>query len=460
MVGGKCGENVTWLLSGDTLIISGRGDMENYSYDLAQNRITTPWYDYCKLIKKIIINDGVTSIGNDAFWECTLLKSLMIADSVTTIGRGALYFCENLTDLKLSNNLISVDADSFYNCSSLKEIILPDSVEIIGAGAFSNCYNAKCLKLSQNLTCINIESFRECYSLTHITIPNGVISIDNQGFNRCSGLISIELSDNVVSIGEGAFGFCGKLKGIQIPDSVTTIGEAVFYNCRSLKEIHYPAGRGFEKNLSQGNNAKLIPYNVTLPVTQPIIQSGNEPKFYPAQPTKPQPKFYPVQSIKPVVEKLTWSFAGKTLTVGGVRVIENFPYSQIPWRDHLRDIQRIIIGNGVEKISARAFSECPRLELLELPASVKTIGDMAFSVCFCGSINGVKNVFWCLEDGVLVLKKNPDAPPAADFSTDSVSWIFAEKNIRGVKLGDGVKPTAKFFEWMTRQFNGKEISFK
>ena len=153
-------------------------------------------------------------------------------------------------------------------------------------------------------------------------------------------------------------------------------------------------------------------------------------------------------------------FRGQDLDGRRVRVIENFPYSQIPWRDHLRDIQRIIIGNGVEKISARAFSECPRLELLELPASVKTIGDMAFSVCFCGSINGVKNVFWCLEDGVLVLKKNPDAPPAADFSTDSVSWIFAEKNIRGVKLGDGVKPTAKFFEWMTRQFNGKEISFK
>ena len=369
---GKCGKNLRWKLDGSgTLTISGKGEMQDYRCGIRSREAPAPWFNFSNSIKKIIIADGVTTIGDSAFFSCTKVTEVKLSNSVTKIGDGAFFYCWSLTEIK-----------------SL------DGVMTIGNGAFGSCY-----------------------SLT-ITIP-----------------------DSVVDIGNGAFSGCESLKSITIPASVIKVGEGIFGAC-FLKEIHYPAGRGFEKNLSQGNNAKLIPYNVAPPV-KPTTQSV----------TQPQP------TAQPVAEKLTWSFAGKTLTVGGVREIKFFPYAQIPWLKHLHDIQRIVVGDGVEKIAAQAFKECKRLELVTLPASVKTIGDMFASVSFCGDrfVNGGRNVFWCLEDGVLVLKKNPVAV-GDDFSTGFASWIFADKNIRGVKLEPGIKPTEKFFEWLSSH-DSAAISF-
>lgn len=373
MTGGKCGRNVTWLLSGDTFIVSGTGAM--YDYSSAPDRLVRPWKDdICKQVRKIIISDGVTTIGNFAFVNFVNLSAVTIPDSV-----------------------IKISIASFGDCTRLTKVTIPDSVTTIGYSAFRNCTN-----------------------LTNVTIGNGVTTID-----------------------KNSFWLCDSLTNVKIPAAVMSIGEA-FVGCTNLKEIHYPAGRGFEKNLSQGNNAKLIPYNVTPPaVTQP----------------KPTTQTVTRPTAQPVAEKLTWSFAGKTLTVGGVREIKFFPYSKIPWLKHLHDIQRIVVGDGVEKIAAQAFEECKRLEMVTLPASVKTIGDMFSSLSFCGdrSVNGGRNVFWCLEDGVLVLKKNP-AAVGEDFSTGFASWTFADKNIRGVKLETGIKPTEKFFAWLSSH-DGAAISF-
>ena len=160
-------------------------------------------------------------------------------------------------------------------------------------------------------------------------------------------------------------------------------------------------------------------------------------------------------------DKLRWKVEGKTLTVGGVSEIKAYSYEETPWRDNLNDIQKIIIEEGLEKISARAFIECRRLELLTIPASVKTIGDMAFSFCYCGNglANGGRNVSWTLEGGVLNLKKNPTVRGDADFSTGAVTWLAVEKNITGIKLDAGVVPKEKFFEWLGKRSNALQIAF-
>ena len=425
---GVCGKNLTWKLVGDTLTISGTGEMESRTVPLL-----VPWFKKRALIKKVLIENGVSSIGDHAFCGHENLNNVSIPDSITKIGDAAFFRCTSLTNVIIPKNVMSIGGMAFECCSKLTSISIPDSVKEIYSSAFSNCTDLTSVTIGGGVTSIGELAFGNCTSLREVIIPSSV---------RKLGKAARRLSEKIIyALGAEDFDINNPFRG-----------------CTGLKEIYYPAGRGFEKNLSQGNNAKLIPYTVPSPVTQPTTQTVNELKFYPVQPPPQQPKFYLVQSTKPVAEKLTWSFANKTLTVGGGRVIENLPYAKIPWVDHLHDIQRIVIGNGVEKISAHAFDDCTRLELLELPASVKTIGDMAFSVCFCG--NTLKNVFWCLEDGVLVLKKNPDAPPAADFSTGAVSWIFAEKNIRSIKIEDGVKPTEKFFSWLTQRFNGKKISFE
>lgn len=410
---GTYGENLTWTLDDNrTLTISGAGDMKNSVFFLKPQ-----WLDYSRTIEKVVVECSITSIGNEVFYDCSLLKSITIPNSVTSIGDGAFHECISLTDITIPDSVTSIGKNAFWLCSRLKNIIISNSVISIGDNAFFGCK-----------------------SLTSIIIPDSVISIGDSAFDACSGLTSIT-----------------------IPNSVTSIGEWTFFRCSNLKEIYYPAGRGFESKLRRGSKSRLIPYTKAqqsvipqLAITQPVKKSTVPPVQVSSL---PQTVSKPI--TQPVNENLRWKVEGKTLTVGGVREIENYSYSATPWRDSLRDIQKIIIEDGIEKISAHAFDDCTRLEVLTLPASVKDIGEFAFSFSFCGNpkVNGGKNVFWTLEDGILILKKNPAAKSDADFSTGAVSWVAAEENIHGFKLEQGVVPRENFFKWLAERKGDTQINF-
>ena len=94
---GTCGDNLTWRLSNGTLTISGTGAMADYS-----SYTDVPWYDYHSFIKSIVINDGVTSIGDYAFSDCSSLTSVTIPNSVTSIGTSAFVYCSSLTSVILT----------------------------------------------------------------------------------------------------------------------------------------------------------------------------------------------------------------------------------------------------------------------------------------------------------------------------------------------------------------------
>lgn len=272
-------------------------------------------------------------------------------------------------------------------------------------------------------------------SIKRIIIEDGVLSIGEEAFSGCDKVTDITIHSSVKTISAYAFRGCEGLKELTIPASVTSIGFGLLCGCERPK-IYYPAGRGFNKDwLLFCNRAHLIPYDVSSPAKQ--------------------------TSQLVFENKLRWKFDGKTLTVGGVRVIKDFSREEPPWLDNILDIQKIIVEEGVEKISANAFIDCKRLELLTIPASVKTIGDMAFTACFCGNrfVDGGRNVFWCVEDGVLIFKKNPAAKSDADFSTGSVSWLPVEKNITGFKLEPGIVPKEKFFEWLSKRGDALQASF-
>ena len=141
-----------------------------------------------------------------------------------------------------------------------------------------------------------------------------------------------------------------------------------------------------------------------------------------------------------------------------MREIPAYSYGKLPWVESVDAIQHIVIEEGVEKISANAFIECTHLELLTIPASVKTIGDCAFRFCYCGVNNG-KNVLWSLEDGVLTFKKNPAAKSATDFSIGAISWRAVEKNVTGVKVERGIIPDKRFFDWLNGLISAVQVSF-
>ena len=249
-----------------TLTFSGEGAMENYQ----TMHFVAPWKEISNQIKKIVIENGVTSIGSNAFYQCSdmqatldlsnakaltsignnafygckkLTGSLEIPGSVTKIGAEAFLDCNNLSgNFELPEGLQSVGNDAFYNCYNLTGgLKLPDTVTSIGTGAFYNCAKLDgYLVLSSSLTKIPQNAFNHCVNLKvkdKLVIPSSVTVIENSAFARCSSLTGdLEIPDTVTSIGNNAFSGCSSLNGyLTLPSQLTVIPNCAFWNCSQLK---------------------------------------------------------------------------------------------------------------------------------------------------------------------------------------------------------------------------------
>ena len=199
---GECGgnnSNVTWTLDSDgTLTISGKGKMKDW------NQNTSPFFEN-QNIKKVVIEDGVTSIGSDAFSDCTSLTSITIPNSVTSIGSWAFASCKSLTSITIPNSVTSIGTGAFADCYSFTSITIPNSVTSIVDYAFYGCMSLTSITIPNSVTSICKNAFRDCYSLTSITIPNSVTSIGNGAFEKCSSLTSIIIDREVYEKTSSAF---------------------------------------------------------------------------------------------------------------------------------------------------------------------------------------------------------------------------------------------------------------
>ena len=268
----SCGANASNIVTAHfnsasgTLTFLGEGAMENYQ----TMHFVAPWKKISNQIKKIVIENGVTSIGSNAFYQCSdmqatldlsdakaltsignnafygckkLTGSLEIPDSVTKIGAEAFRDCNNLSgSFELPKGLQSVGNDAFCNCYNLTGgLKLPDTVTSIGTGAFYNCAKLDgYLVLSSSLTKIPQNAFNNCVNLKvedKLVIPSSVTVIEDGAFARCSSLTGdLEIPDTVTSIGNNAFNGCSSLNGyLTLPSQLTVIPSCAFWNCSQLK---------------------------------------------------------------------------------------------------------------------------------------------------------------------------------------------------------------------------------
>jgi Flp pilus assembly protein protease CpaA len=313
-------ETLTWTLDNDTLTIGGTGAMPNYF-----SNVTTPWKSHLSSITTINVQNGVTTIGNSAFYGCSSLTSITIPNSVTRIGSYAFENCISLASITIPNSVITIGVGAFYNCSSLTSITIPNSVTTIGVGAFARC---------RSLTSITVGSGNTAY-----VSENGVLLDKSKTIIiACSRgkTGSYNIPNSVTTIGDMAFWGCSNLTSITIPNSVTNIGNEAFYGCISLTSI----------TVSSGNTAYASEDGVLFNKSKTgIIQ-------YPAGKTGS-----------------TYNIPNSVTTIGVGAFFD------------CRSLTSITIPNSVTTIGVGAFFSCRSLTSITIPNSVITIGKGAFGGC-------------------------------------------------------------------------------
>ena len=363
----------------------------------------------------VTIPDGITGIGDKAFFGCSGLKgNLVIPSTVTSIGESAFEGCNNLTSLTVKGGSIGLRA--FYGCSGLTSVSLQKGVTGIGLLAFSGCsgiegalvipstvtsIGRRAFEGCNNLTSLTVKSgsignraFYGCSGLTSVSLQEGVKSIGYGAFNDCSGLTSVSLQEGVKSIGDNAFSGCSGLKGaLVIPSTVTSIGESAFEGCNNLTSLTVKGGSigkyAFNDcsgltSVSLQEGVKSIGYGAfngcsgikgTLVIPSSVASIG-DCAFYGCSGLTSVSLPRGVTSIGSEAFSECTGIEGTLVIPSTVTSIESWAFSGCS------GLTSVSLQEGVTSIGDGAFSECTGIKgALVIPSSVASIGSRAFEGC-------------------------------------------------------------------------------
>ena len=353
----------TVTLEGTILTVSGSGAMGDYG-----NPEDQPWYSNRSSITTVSIEDGVTTIGQQAFDGCTNLATVAFPASVTSIGNSA-FSHTGLTSIDI--NVMMIGDNAFADCTNLTTVNIGSNVSTIGNNAFAGCRNLANITVDENNThfdsrdnCnaiidkdININPNTLVVGCKGTTIPNSVTSIDNYAFSG-SGLTSITIPASVTSIGDNAFYNSSSLASVTVyATTPPTLGDDAFYGCAGGFQIYVFSNLVDDYQATNWND-----YTITGLTGGYCGTTGHE---------------------SDVVWVLTGTTPNYTLTISGSGAMANYGGSNQPWYSNRTSISSIVIEDGVTYIGEHAFDGCNNAYLtsVTIPASVTEIGSFAFNNC-------------------------------------------------------------------------------
>ena len=339
----SCGKSLFWEIGENGILtISGTGEMDDYS-----SGSPAPWKAESSSISQVVLENGVTSVGNRAFSSHYSLKTVSIPDSVTKIGQEAFSYCSELTAIHIPENVTQIGAHAFDYCRKAATINLPSGITRIEDYTFQNCAALQSITIPEGVTYIGNSAFRSCSSLTEIVIPEGVLTLGDYVFQSCSGLTSLTISKGVTSIGNFAFQHCKTLTAVHIPASVTYIGVSPFNGCTVLTDIYFGGTQAAWEALKV-----TVPEGVTVHYNHGVVTSGT------------------------CGANLSWNFdiEANTLTISGTGDMDDYDIATAPWyRSFSNQIHNVIIEAGVTSIGGHAFSYTG-LKTITIPGTVTSIG--------------------------------------------------------------------------------------
>ena len=410
------------------------GVVTNYYGEEEEIVIPSTWDGYqVTEIRGALIEDLTVFLDYAAFYGNKHVERVVIPEGVTTIGAYAFKNCSSLKSIVLPKTLLSIGDDAFSGCSSLETIDIPDNVTSIGDGTFKECVSLNTVSIGRSVSIIDTAAFSYCDSLTTIYVSNFNSTFDSR--NSCNAIIRTEtdtlvvgckgtiIPNSVVSIGHSAFGYCRSLTAITIPDGVRTIGryafvdcinllsikvgqsvndirENAFYGCDKLIEIYNLSGLAISNNSLNGRiGANAIAIHTSSSEQSIILQDGDYKYF-----------LYDSNILGlPITFSGLLAYVGNddqvtipTIVGGNFVFLMNDLFFANPF------IKEVIISEelagigssvfrecwslekvtflangdvGLQSLPANTFRGCKSLNEVNLPSTLVSIGKYAFSYC-------------------------------------------------------------------------------
>ena len=383
--------SISYSMDGTVLRITGSGAMSDYSSDEK-----APWSSCSSTATEIVIADGVTSIGAQAFCDFIKITKVTIPDSVTVIGEGAFYDCSSVEvfEFGAGSKLTNISDGAFANCRALNTLDLPDSVKSIGACFIQNtAITGFMLPLSAEsiagdsfvhcgIEAIDVPPGNKSFSSKggvlfskngdtliaypsaradeEYTIPQRTVKIGNNAFKSAQNLKKINFPA-VKEIGESAFAFSG-LKNVTLPDSVTALGQMAFCECSDLEYLNF------------GKGIKVIDYRVCYNCTALAeVDLGAVEDIETAA--------FSYSGLKKLHLPKTTTEIGVT-SFGRCKSLESVTadgLKLIGYQAFMQDtaLTDVSLNEGLESIYGQAFYGCDKLSSIDIPSSCTFVHELA-----------------------------------------------------------------------------------